>query len=130
MSLSKICVQGKVVKKPEKRFMNNQNNTPIAELWLRFEGEKPDGTPQPINLKVIAYGELATRICDVVKMNAELIVDGRLQINNYETKEGVKKRDLEINAKQVEILSVGELTAVGAGAGVAGDMMDEDEIPF
>jgi single-strand DNA-binding protein len=133
MSLSKVVVSGRVVKNPEKRFTPNTN---VA------------GQRESTAVKVITWRDLAERCANDVKKGDIVTVDGRLQISQYTTPEGQKRRQAEIDAVSVETMS--ELSETGsaqtqvaaktpAGAGVAAsnssDDLDaifasEDEIPF
>lgn len=143
MSLSKIVVSGKVIKEPEKRFTPN-TNVAVTEFAIAVESPPRKGQPQdPTPVKVVTWRDLAERVSQEVKKGDYVAVDGRIQINNYTTSEGQKRKDVEIDALNVENLAslVGENggSAPKAAAAVASSnsqeeidslFASEDEIPF
>jgi single-strand DNA-binding protein len=115
MSLSKVVVSGKVVRAPEKRFTPN-TNVAVTEFAIAVESQpRPDGIAESTPVKVIAWRDLAERCAQEIKKGDLVAVDGRLQINNYQTAEGQRKRDIEIDAVAVENLSQSS-TKVSASA--------------
>jgi len=105
MSLSKIVISGRVVKAPEKRFTPN-NNVAVTEFTIGVDSpNRQDGSVDTNFVKVITWRDLAERCAQEIKKGDVVAVDGRLQINNYTNAEGQKKRDVEIDASNVENLS-------------------------
>jgi single-strand DNA-binding protein len=160
MSLSKIVVSGKVIRSPEKRFTPN-TNVAVTEFAIAVEpGFRADGTGESTPVKVLTWRDLAEKCAQDIKKGDMVTVDGRLQINNYTTNDGQRRRDVEIEAVQVENLAalIGKsgqdpqeaiidrpldqsagLSKVGAQSGaknkktIADDIdifASEDEIPF
>ena len=66
---------------------------------------RQDGSVDTNFVKVITWRDLAERCAQEIKKGDVVAVDGRLQINNYTNAEGQKKRDVEIDASNVENLS-------------------------
>jgi single-strand DNA-binding protein len=119
MTLSKIVVTGRVVRQPEKRFTPS-TNVAVTEFAIAVESPpRQDGTVETAVVKVITWRDLAERCSQDVKKGDLVAVDGRLQINNFQTSDGQKKRDVEIDAHSVE-----NLTAITGGASAA---MDDGE---
>jgi single-strand DNA-binding protein len=153
MSLSKIVVSGKVVRAPEKRFTPN-TNVAVTEFAIAVDSPpRPDGTSESTAVKVITWRDLAERCANEVRKGDLVAVDGRIQINNYQTAEGARRREVEIDAVNVENLSVtlaksgqtadefeGSLINVGAKSNQRSPAKNnqeldaifasEDEIPF
>lgn len=141
MSLSKIVVSGQVIKSPEKRFTPN-TNVAVTEFAIAVKSPPRQGQPQePTPVKVICWRDLAERIAQEVQKGDMVCVDGRIQINNYQTQEGQKKRSVEIDAINVENLAKltgGESRPKAAAAVSSGQSQEdidsifasEDEIPF
>lgn len=154
-SLSKIVVSGRVVRAPEKRFTPN-GNVPVTEFAIAVESPpRQDGTVESQPVKIVCWRDLAERVANDVKKGDLVAVDGRLQINNFTTNDGQRRRDAEIDASSVENLSnlvnggaapqaaAGEdqrFVKAGAGARAGGRQAQgedldalfasEDEIPF
>src|SRR5262249_10053172 len=155
MSLSKIIVSGKVIRAPEKRFTPN-TNVAVTEFSISVESNpRPDGSTESTPVKIVTWRDLAERCAQDIKKGDLVAVDGRLQINNYATSEGQRKRDVEIDAVGVENLSmsvsnngrgtedspeatfsqVGAKAAAKSSSRTQNDDLDsifasEDEIPF
>jgi single-strand DNA-binding protein len=155
MSLSKIIVSGKVIRAPEKRFTPT-TNVAVTEFAISVESNpRPDGATESTPVKIVTWRDLAERCAQEIKKGDLVAVDGRLQVNNYSTSEGQKKRDVEIDAVSVENLSasvsknarsqddypeasysqVGAKAAPKTASAPVSDDLDsifasEDEIPF
>ena len=143
MSLSKIVVSGKVIKSPEKRFTPN-TNVAVTEFAIAVQSPPRQGQKQePTPVKVITWRDLAERCAQEIQKGDVVSVDGRIQINNYTTSEGQKRKDVEIDAVNVQnlasLVSEDGQQAPKATAAVASGKQSEDidslfasedEIPF
>jgi len=126
MSLSKIVISGRVVKAPEKRFTPN-NNVAVTEFTIGVDSpNRQDGSVDTNFVKVITWRDLAERCAQELKKGDVVAVDGRLQINNYTNAEGQKKRDVEIDASNVENLS--QTVSSGKSSSSAGDAEVEKKL--
>ncbi len=134
MSLAKAFVTATVVKAPEKRF--TQNDMAITSFTVNL-----DKTTQTL-IRVSAFGQLAETIASTIAVNDMVVIEGRLQINSYQTPSGKEKRVFEISANAVEKMSSNNEVSVQQASSpdssivsfeqgeVADDLIDEDEIPF
>lgn len=154
MTLSKVVLSGRVIRPPEKRFTPN-TNTAVAEFSIALESPpRQDGTVESHPVKVIAWRDLAERVAQDVKKGDLVAVDGRLQINSYTNSEGQRRRDIEVDAVNVEnltnavnregapapsagrvVVKAGAAKPAAKGADASTDDLDalfagEDEIPF
>ena len=156
MSLSKIVVSGKVIREPEKRFTPN-NNVAVTEFVIAVESiPRSDAAPESTPVKVTTWRDMAERCANEVKKGDLVAVEGRLQINKFVTAEGQNRRDVEIDALNVENLSSSvnklrgafvdadqpEMAAAGVKSGpaaggsssknddLASIFASDDEIPF
>ena len=124
MSLTKIVVSGRVIKSPEKRFTPN-TNVAVTEFAIAVESApRQDGSKETTAVKVVTWRELAERCSQEIKKGDLVCVDGRLQINTHTTSDGLKRRDAEIDAVNVE-----NLTNAGASTGVAATTAAEEKVP-
>ncbi len=120
MSLSKIVVSGRVIRAPEKRFTPN-NNVAVSEFTIAVESPpRQDGSVESSNVKVITWRDLAERVATDIKKGDLVAVDGRLQINNFSTNEGQKRREVEIDA-----IAVDNLTKLAGGTSASSDAGEE-----
>ncbi len=105
MSLSKIVVSGKVIREPEKRFTPN-SNVAVTEFMIAVESiSRADAPPESTPVKVTTWRDMAERCANDIKKGDLVAVEGRLQINKFVTAEGQNRRDVEIDALNVENLS-------------------------
>jgi single-strand DNA-binding protein len=114
MSLSKIVISGKVIKAPEKRFTPN-NNTAVTEFFIAVESiPRADAQPESTPVRIITWRDLAERCANEIKKGDPVVVEGRLQINSFVSNEGQKRRDIEIDAVNVENLakSLSKMSAI------------------
>lgn len=115
MSLSKIVISGRVIRSPEKRFTPN-TNTAVTEFVIAVESQARNDAPaESAPVKVVTYRDLAERCAVEIHKGDLVAVDGRLQINNSQSSDGQRKRDVEIDAVAVENLSM-TVNAGGAGS--------------
>jgi single-strand DNA-binding protein len=104
MSLSKIVISGRVIKAPEKRF--TQQNMAITEFVIAVESSSRNDAPvETAPVRVLTRGDLAERTATGIHKGDLVAVDGRLQINNSQSSDGQKKRDVEIDAIAVDNLT-------------------------
>jgi single-strand DNA-binding protein len=97
----------------------------VTEFAIAVESPaRPDGTVETAAVKVITWRELAERCAQDIKKGDLVAVDGRLQINNFQTSDGQRKRDVEIDAIAVE-----NLTATVAGGGQRAAASDDASEP-
>ncbi len=109
MSLSKIVISGRVTRAPEKRF--TQQNMAVTEFVIAVESvSRNNEPPETAPVRVLTYRDLAERCAVDIRKGDLVAVDGRLQINNSQSSDGQRKRDVEIDAVAVENLS----NAIGA----------------
>jgi single-strand DNA-binding protein len=122
MSLSKIVISGRVTRAPEKRF--TQQNMAVTEFVIAVESvSRNDAPPESAPVRVLTYRDLAERCATEIRKGDLVAVDGRLQINNSQSSDGQRKRDVEIDAVAVENLS----TAVGSSSsGTSADVEQAD----
>jgi single-strand DNA-binding protein len=121
MSLSKIVVSGRVVRSPEKRFTPSTN---IAVTEFAIAVESPARGDQPAEtsvVKVVTWRDLAERCATEIRKGDMVAVDGRLQINNSQSSDGLRKREVEVDAVAVE-----NLTALVAGTSSSGSQPTDE----
>jgi single-strand DNA-binding protein len=111
VSLSKIVVSGRVIREPEKRF-TPANNVAVTEFVIGVESiPRSEAPPESTPVKVTTWRETAERCAHEIKKGDLVAVEGRLQINKFVTAEGQNRRDVEIDAFNVENLSASVMKA-------------------
>jgi single-stranded DNA-binding protein len=95
-----------VLEAPQVRYTQD-NQTPVAEMAVQFEGLRPDDPPG--QLKVVGWGNLAQDLQNRVQVGQRLMVEGRLRMNTVTRQDGVKEKRAEF--------TLARLHPIGAGSG-------------
>ena len=135
-SLNKVFLIGNLVRAPELRY--TPSGTAVADLRLAVNrnyttqsGEKREDT---CFLTVIVWAKQAESCGEYLDKGSPVMVEGRLQTRDWETKDGQKRNAVEVVAERVQFMgrsksasgAPGVPEAVEASAAVEG----EDEVPF
>lgn len=101
-SLNVVILAGRLTRDPELRY--TPNGVPVAHFTLavnRTRGSQKDETDF---IDIVAWNKLA-EICQQYLSKGRLVsVVGRLQIRNYETQDGQKRKAVEVIANDMQIL--------------------------
>ena len=81
-----------VLEAPQVRYTQD-NQTPVAEMAVQFDGLRPDDPPG--QLKVVGWGSLAQDLQNRVQVGQRLMVEGRLRMNTVTRQDGVKEKRAE-----------------------------------
>lgn len=137
-SLNKVFLIGNLVRPPELRY--TPSGTAVADLRIAVNrsfttqtGEKRDDT---CFLTVVVWGKQAEACGEYLDKGRPIMVEGRLQTREWETKDGQKRNVVEVVADRVQFLGRGKETA-GAPAAVPGaepfaeeTTGGDDDVPF
>lgn len=97
MSIAKAVISGIVYRNPEKRFTGN--NIPVTSFTLNID-EKEQSL-----IRVIARGNLAETVENSISKNDKVVVEGRLQVSNFQSDDGSEKKVMEIDLSSFEVVS-------------------------
>lgn len=141
--LNKIFVMGRLTRDPELR--RTQNGTAVAGFALAVDRDfkNADGTKETDFIEVVAWRSSAEFVSKYFAKGRMAIVEGRLQIRDWQDKDGNKRRNAEVVADNVyfgdskkEVSSGGGYKAAGSAVDVAPDeaefaeIEDDDDLPF
>jgi len=106
-----------VLEAPQVRYTQD-NQTPVAEMTVRFDGLRPEDPPSQI--KVVGWGNLAQDLQNRARAGQRLVVEGRLRINTVSRADGVKEKRAELTLARLHPLGdatqQGQATAAGPAA--------------
>jgi len=105
-----------VLEAPQIRYTQD-NQTPVAEMAVRFDGLRPDDPPGQI--RVVGWGSLAQDLQNRVQVGQRLVLEGRLRMNTVSRPDGVKEKRAEF--------TLSRLHPSGAGAGPSGTPMAAEQ---
>lgn len=97
MSIAKAVISGTVYRNPEKRFTGN--NIPVTSFALNIDDK------EPTLLRVIARGNNAETIEQLVSKGDKIVVEGRLQNSTVQAEDGSDKKITEIDIASFEVIS-------------------------
>lgn len=131
--LNKWIGSGRVTRDTELRY--TPNGTAVADVGLcsnrvwSKDGEKQE---QPTFVDVTLWGKQAESLAEYLTKGAFIMVEGRLELDTWETEEGVKRSKLRVVADRINL---GPRTGGGAeGTAKAktkpADQEIEEEVPF
>lgn len=103
-TFNKIILIGRLTRDPELRY--TPNGTPVAHFTLAVDRRRPskEGERETDFIDIVAWQKLA-EICQQFLGKGRLVaVEGRLQIRNYETQDGQKRKAVEVIANEMQIL--------------------------
>lgn len=140
MSLASITLSGTLKKDAEQR--TTSNGTTVSNFMmniLRYDGRAKEEKAYPV--KVTMWGDNFADMIDKLKTGTRVVVTGRLQIDQFNDRNGKPVRLLNIEANRVQLL--GELAnvssqassadydeAMSTGGSEATDAYDNQEVPF
>lgn len=146
--LNKIFIMGRLTRDPELR--RTQNGTPVVSFALAVDRDykNADGTKETDFIEVVAWRTTAEFVSKYFAKGRMAVVEGRLQIRDWQDKDGNKRRSAEVIADNVYFgdskkdggdyggTPAGGCKAAGKAADVepdAGDFAeveDEEDLPF
>jgi single-strand DNA-binding protein len=137
-SLNKVFLIGNLVRPPELRY--TPSGTAVADLRLAVNrsyttqgGEKREET---CFLTIVVWGKQAEACGEYLDKGSPILVEGRLQTREWETKDGQKRAVVEVVADRVQFMGRSKAPA-GAAVAAAEPFAEEtspaaadDDVPF
>jgi single-strand DNA-binding protein len=137
-SLNKVFLIGNLTRPPELRY--TPSGTAVADLRLAVNrvystqgGEKREDT---YFLTVVVWGKQAESCGEYLDKGSPILVEGRLQTREWETKDGQKRNVVEVVAERVQFMGRGKQPA-GAPAAAPAEAFavddaahGDDDVPF
>jgi len=112
-SLNKVFLIGNLTKPPELRY--TPSGTAVADLRLAVNrnyttqgGEKRE---EVCFLTVVVWGKQAESCGEYLDKGSPILVEGRLQMREWEAKDGGKRTVIEVVAERVQFMGRGRAAA-------------------
>ncbi|MFO7937841.1 MAG: single-stranded DNA-binding protein [Kiritimatiellia bacterium] len=149
-SFNKVILMGGITRDPELKEAASgvkvaDLRLAVSEQWKDRNGENKETT---CYVDVVVWNRQAETCCQYLTKGSQVLVEGRLQLDEWENQQGEKRSKLRVRAIRVQFLSAGAKrsdTQQGAGAGSSADshsssapatppdvdnLGDEDDLPF
>jgi single-strand DNA-binding protein len=105
--VNKAILVGNLGRDPELRY--TANGQPVCtfslattENWVSREGKREERTEWH---RIVVWGKPAENCANYLAKGRQVYIEGRIQTNEWEDKEGQKRKTTEINAQTVQFLS-------------------------
>jgi len=96
--MNHCLIQAKVKTEPQMRY-TKENQTPIAEMVAEIKGLRGD---DPLSeLKILGWGTIAQEMVNNLKESQDVVIEGRLRMNNLTRKDGTKEKQAELTASRI-----------------------------
>lgn len=101
--MNKVFLIGRLSKEIELRFTNNAKAVASTTIAVNRK-QKEDGTHETDFINLVVWGSPAENLHKYCKKGSQISVVGRLQIRNYEDKDGIKRYITEVVAEEIQFL--------------------------
>lgn len=110
-SLNKVFLMGNLTRDPELRYI--PSGTAVADLGLaineRFKDrDSGEWREKPVFVDVTVWRRQAETCADYLSKGSPVMIEGRLQLDQWENSEGQKRSKLKVLADRVQFLSGGQ----------------------
>lgn len=132
--MNRIVITGRLTKDPEVRYTPSQKI--VASLVLAVDRPflNQDGKREADFIPIVVWGKVAELVGNSCKKGHRLLVEGRLQIRNFDGKDGTKHWVTEVIANNFEFIEKrGQPKSMAdMGTDVTNNMPfdDPNEVPF
>ena len=132
-SLNKVFLIGNLTRAPELRY--TPSGMAVADLRLavnrRYQTQSGEKREDTCFLSVVVWGKQAESCSEYLDKGSPIMVEGRLQTRDWETKDGQKRNVVEVVAERVQFMGRPKT----AGAPTAAEAVEvhsegDDEVPF
>lgn len=105
-ALNKVIIAGRLTRKPQLRKTPKGNSVTDLLVAINREFITQDGQKQPevCFVDVVVWGKQAEYCVACLDCSSAVLVEGRLQLDVWYTKEGEKRCKLRIAAERVQFL--------------------------
>jgi len=104
MSFAKATLSGTVTSDPEKRFTPNNHAVTSFTLSAESVSNRPGAANEPLQVKITCWRGLADAVETQLQKGDNVLVEGKLLMNSFQTQEGVQKKLFEIEAVSIDKL--------------------------
>ncbi len=135
-SYNRVILVGNLTRDPEIRY--TQSGKSVTKFTLAVNN--PRNKEETTFVDIIAWDKLGETCNTYLKKGMSTLVEGRLVVRNYDDKDGVKRKAVEVVIDNMQMLGSrrdGEGAHAGAHAPAAavaddpyGASADDDEVPF
>ena len=146
-ALNKVFLAGNITRDPEVRYI--PSGTAVADLGVAvnetYRNKAGETVENTVFVDVVAWGRQAETCGEYLSKGSPVLVEGRLQLDSWETQQGEKRSKLRVKADRVQFLGSPRKAEYNgapaakrsappsqdAGQGPGADLAeDDDNLPF
>ena len=139
-SYNRVLLMGNLTRNPEVRY--TPSGTAVADLGLAvnesFKNKAGETVEQTCFVDVVVWGRQAETSAEYLHKGSPVFVEGRLQLDQWESQQGEKRSKLRVRADRVQFLGSpakgSELSPAPAAtapqAAPQPPVEDDDDVPF
>jgi len=106
LGLNNVQIIGNLGGTPEMKYVNNSDHVvnfsvAVNERWKNRNGDPQERTTW---LRIVAFNGIGQVCAEYLKRGDAVYVEGRLQIRQYEDKDGAERTSVEVVASKVRLL--------------------------
>lgn len=105
-SLNKVFIAGRLTRKPELR--KTPSGTSVTDLLLAINRDfiNPQGekVQEACFVDIVVWGKQAEICAEYLDCSSSVLVEGRLQLDTWQSKDGDKRSKLRVAAERVQFL--------------------------
>ena len=117
--LNKVMLMGNLTRDPEVR--HTPKGTAVGDLSLAinqsYKAQDGQLREEVCYVDVVTWGRQAETCKEFLTKGSPVFVEGRLQLDQWETKEGEKRSRLRVRAERIQFLGRPKQGAGGSGGG-------------
>jgi single-strand DNA-binding protein len=138
-SYNHIVLVGRLTRDPEIRYV--QSGSAVTSFSIAVNRRTKQGE-EAMFVDIVAWDSANRKLAEIcntyLRKGMTVLIDGRLSIRSYETKEGEKRKATEVVANDMQMLDSKNARPDGGGGGGGGGRAmgpdeaegDDGEIPF
>ena len=130
--MNKVILVGRLARDPDVRY--TQSGKATASFALAVNRRVGQGKEQQADfIPIVAWEKLAEIAGNNLMKGSQILVEGRMQIRNYEDKNGQKRYVTEVVAQNIEFLGSKPSGQSGMPTGAesfGSEVFPDEEIPF
>jgi single-strand DNA-binding protein len=129
IAYNSVCLIGRLTRDPESKF--TPSGTQVATFKLAVNRNHTKGEQKADFIHIVAFGKLAEVVSNYCEKGKLILVDGELNIDQYE-KDGDRKSFTKVIARKVQFLEQRQQTETAEAQPefITDENSDSDEVPF
>jgi len=134
--MNKVILVGRLARDPEVRYtQSGKANATFSLAVSRYAG---NGQNTADFIPIVAWEKLAEICGNNLIKGSQILVEGRIQVRNYETQDGQKRYVTEVIAQNIEFMGSkqskpgdgGSAPTTGGANSFGSEVFPDEEIPF